>query len=85
MGTSSETSISVSQKEGREKPEERFRRVATRRTKQVLKYLRLLGNTANVGYKHTEGEADAIFSALRKALAETEGKFANVEEENFTL
>lgn len=85
MSTSSEASIPMLQQERKESPEERFRRVATRRTRQALKYLRLLGNTGNQGYKHTQGEVDAIFGALRKALAETEAKFSSVKEQNFTL
>jgi hypothetical protein len=84
MTTSGDGSVSIKQ-EAKETPEQRFRRVATRRTRQTLRCLRLLANTSNQAYKYTQAEADAIFTTLRKALAETEAKFSEVHEETFSL
>lgn len=70
----------------RETPEQRFRRVATRRTRVILRFLRLLGNTANKqAYKFSDRDVEAIFSALAKALDETRAKFVSVDEEEFVL
>ncbi len=79
-------SVAVSQqpKVG-ETPEQKFRRIATRRTRAILKYLRLLGNTAKPHYKFSTHEVDAIFSALKKALADTEARFLIVDEDSFRL
>lgn len=85
MSTSSEEGVLVRQAGTKETPEQRFRRVATRRTRQILKYLRLLGNTANQRYEHTQAEVDGIFSALKKAVVETEAKFSKLHEESFNL
>jgi hypothetical protein len=85
MSTSNEGTVVVKRAPTKEAPEQRFRRVATGRTRQILKYLRLLGNTANQGYKHTQGEAEAIFTTLKKALTETEAKFSELHEQSFRL
>lgn len=85
MSTSNDASVVTGQARAKEMPEQRFRRVATRRTRLILKYLRLLGNTANQGYRHTQAEVDAIFTALNKAVAETEAKFSELREERFNL
>jgi hypothetical protein len=85
MNTSSEGNVLIERAAAKETPEERFRRVATRRTRQILKYLRLLGNTANHGYRHTQGEVDVIFATVKKAVAETEAKFSKLHEQSFNL
>lgn len=70
----------------RETPEQRFRRVATRRVRILLRFFRLLGNTANgQAYEYCEQDVEAIFSALEKALADTKAKFLRVDEEEFAL
>ena len=85
MNTSNEGSVLIKQPRTQETPEQRFRRVATRRTRLILKYLRLLGNTASQNYRHTQGEVDAIFTALKKAVAETEAKFSELDDQGFEL
>jgi len=85
MSTSNDASVLTRQARTKEMPEQRFRRVATRRTRLILKYLRLLGNTANQGYKHTQAEVEAIFTTLKKAVGETEAKFSQLREERFNL
>lgn len=82
------TNVELVQQEAkiRETSEQRFRRVATRRTRLILRYLRLLGNTANrQAYKSSEAEIEAIFSAIEKAVADTKSKFLHVDEEEFAL
>lgn len=85
MSTSNEGDLLIHSTRRKEPPEQRFRRVATRRTRQVLRYLRLLANTANQGYAYTQTEVEAIFSTLKKAIAETEAKFSELHEQSFNL
>ena len=70
-----------------ESPEERFKRLASLRTNQVLNKLRILGNCANRGvYSYTRKDIDKIFSAIEKKAREIKGKFNNPkEDEEFQL
>lgn len=85
MNATSEGVTQHNQDPERETPDARFRRVATRRTRLILKYLRLLGNTSGQGYRHTKQETDAIFTAIRNGLAQAEGKFSPAEDHEFSL
>lgn len=50
-----------------ETAEQRFKRIAGRRTNMVLEYLRLLGNCSNTSnYSYTEEDVGKIFSAIEK-------------------
>lgn len=61
---------------------ERFRRIAERRTNQVLNYLRLLGNTANRStYSYNNDQVEKIFSTIEKRLIETRARFKNASNE----
>lgn len=65
---------------------ERFRRVATRRTNEILKKIRILGNCANKsGYDYTEEEINKIFNTIEKALKESRGKFHFSKNKEFKL
>ena len=56
--------------------QERFHRVAERRTNKILDGLRLLGNTGNKTlYSYTEEEVQKIFSTIERKLIEVKGKF----------
>jgi hypothetical protein len=69
-----------------EKPEERFKRLATMRTNSVLKKLKILGNCANRQvYKYTEKEVDKIFSAIERQVKEIKSKFHFPNEKKFKL
>ena len=69
-----------------EKPEERFKRLATMRTNAVLKKLKTLGNCANRQvYKYTEEEIDKIFSTIERQVKEIKAKFHFPKEEKFKL
>lgn len=55
---------------------ERFRRVATRRTRQVLKDIQRLANCANrSAYEYSDEDTAKIFSAIERELANTRARF----------
>ncbi|MFC1900444.1 hypothetical protein ACFLYN_02510 [Chloroflexota bacterium] len=55
---------------------ERFHRVATRRTNEVLKKLAILGNCANrSAYEYTEDEVNKIFSEIEREVKTTRMRF----------
>jgi len=69
-----------------ETPEERFRRLATARTNEVLRRLKILGNCANRQvYSYSEKDVEKIFSAIERKLRETRAKFYPARDENFRL
>lgn len=69
----------------KESREERFKRIATRRTKQIMRQLRLLGNTAGPNYKRSSHDVETIFAAIRKAVADTEARFSRASDTEFSL
>lgn len=65
---------------------ERFRRVATRRTNDMLNRIRILGNCSNKStYFYTEEDVQKIFSAIEKELRVTRARFANIKKNKFKL
>jgi hypothetical protein len=69
-----------------ETPRNRFKRLATLRTNQILKRLKILGNCANrQAYEYTEQDIEAIFSAIERKVKETKSKFQFPKEEKFRL
>jgi hypothetical protein len=59
-----------------ETAEERFRRLATARTNEILKRLKILGNCSNRQlYSYTEKDIEKIFSAIDRRIKETRAKF----------
>lgn len=66
--------------------EERFRRLATARTNEVLKRLKILGNCANRQvYSYSEKEIEKIFSTVERKVRETRAKFSPGKDEKFRL
>lgn len=60
----------------------RFKRVATRRTKNVLKAIQVLGHCANRhAYDFSERDTQAIFSAIEKQLRVVKSRFYGSEAE----
>lgn len=56
---------------------EKFKRLATYRTNEVLNKLRLLGNLSNKGnYDYSDEEINKIFSAIDSQLKLVKSKFA---------
>jgi len=57
---------------------ERFRRVATRRTNNILEQIRILGNCSNKSsYSYKDEDIQKIFSAIEKELRFVKKKFMN--------
>ena len=65
---------------------ERFRRLATYRTNEVLKRLKILGNCANrSAYEYTEEEINKIFSEIERRAKEIKAKFHFPHNKEFKL
>ena len=70
----------------KETKKERFKRLATHRTKEILKRINILGHCANrSAYEYSEDQIAAIFSVLEKKLKETRNKFNFSARDNFSL
>lgn len=62
--------------ENKEDRKERFLRIATNRTNEVLEKLRILGNCYNKSsYDYNEEDINKIFSAIDKTIKETKARF----------
>jgi hypothetical protein len=67
-------------------PEERFRRLATARTNEVLNRLKILGNCANRQlYAYAEKDVDRICSVIDRRVKEVRAKFHFGKNDNFKL
>ncbi|MEW6675847.1 MAG: hypothetical protein AB1348_07610 [Nitrospirota bacterium] len=65
---------------------ERFKRIASKRTNDILEKIRILGNCANKSsYEYTEEEVNKIFSEIEKHLKLTKAKFLAGKRERFKL
>ena len=59
---------------------ERFLEIAQRRTKQVMRDLRLLGNCGNrSAYEYTDAEVEKIFAAIQRELDLARSRFRTEE------
>ena len=58
-----------------ETKEQRFQRLATKRTQAALQKIRLLGNLSGSSYSYTLEQAEKIVNALRLAVSAVEAKF----------
>jgi hypothetical protein len=68
----------------KETGEERFKRVATRRTNEILNKLRILGNCSNRQvYKYTKEDVDKVFLAIEREVKKIKAKFYFPENEGF--
>ncbi|HNS22729.1 MAG TPA: hypothetical protein PKH24_19665 [Sedimentisphaerales bacterium] len=55
---------------------ERFRRIAEKRTNEIIKKLSLLGNCSNKSaYEYTEQEVGRIFAAIEKEMKHARARF----------
>ena len=73
-----------------ETKEQRFQRLATKRTQAALQKVRLLGNLTGSSYAYTPEQTAQIIGALRAAVDTVEAKFNKVRgtrapETSFTL
>jgi len=65
---------------------ERFRRVAARRTNEILNRIRILGNCSNKSaYLYTDEDIRKIFSAIEGELRAVKAKFGNRKKNKFHL
>ena len=65
---------------------ERFKRIAAKRTNEILEKIRILGNCSNKSsYDYTEEEVNKIFSEIEKQLKLTKAKFLGGRRERFKL
>lgn len=64
----------------------RFKKVATYRTNQVIKYLSLLSNCSNKNnYEYDQSDVNKIFSAIDVALRETKLNYKSKSKDHFKL
>ena len=62
---------------------ERFKRLATHRTSNVLKAIRVLGHCANTSaYEYDSKDVEVIFSAIEKQVRLTKSRFNSVSEKD---
>jgi hypothetical protein len=74
------------EKNSKETREERFKRVATRRTNDILRRIRILGNCSNrSGYAYTDEEVNKVFAVIEKELKTAKSKFVRSEKNSFSL
>ncbi len=69
-----------------ETPEQRFKRLATARTNEILKRIRILGNCSNrQAYSYTEKDVEKIFGAIERQLKQVRSKFHFTRDDKFRL
>jgi hypothetical protein len=84
MGKTNLEGVAVNSRQ--ENSEERFRRLATARTNEVLKKLRILGNCANRQvYGYTEKDVEKIFATIERQVKQVRSKFHFPKKERFKL
>jgi len=65
---------------------DRFRRIASKRTNEILEKIRILGNCSNrSSYEYNEEEVNKIFSEIEKQLKLIKAKFLAEKRERFKL
>lgn len=70
----------------KETRQERFKRIAEKRTNEILEKIRILGNCSNKSsYDYTEEEVNKIFSEIDKQLKLTKARFLSGKRERFKL
>jgi len=69
-----------------EHPRDRFKRLATKRTNDVLHRLKVLGNCSNRSiYQYDEEDIEKIFSEIEHKVREIKAKFHYPKKEGFKL
>lgn len=76
----------ISKKNTDETRENRFKRIATKRTNVIIEKISLLGNCSNrSSYDYTEQEVNKIFSAIDKELKQAKARFTFNRNKTFKL
>ncbi|MBT7896244.1 MAG: hypothetical protein HN564_04535 [Flavobacteriales bacterium] len=61
---------------------ERFKRIATKRTVDIIDKIRILGNTSNKStYEYTEADVAKIFKTIESELKKQKSKFTTKKTE----
>ena len=61
---------------------ERFKRIATKRTVDIIDKIRILGNTSNKStYEYTEADVIKIFKTIESELKKQKSKFTTKKTE----
>ena len=64
-----------------ESKEERFVRVTTKRTNDIIDKIRIIGNCSNRNtYKYTEKDVNKIFKAINDEIKKTKSKFLSKQK-----
>jgi len=72
--------------ENNEQKKAKFKRLASMRTRNVLKKLDVLGNCANrAAYDYSQEDIKKIFSEIDKHVKHTKAKFHFSKDKEFTL
>lgn len=82
--------MSVKRNMPKNKPEEtrgsRFKRIATKRTNDIIKKVSLLGNCSNrSSYDYSEQDINKIFNAIEKELKQSRARFTFNSNKTFKL
>lgn len=65
---------------------DRFKRLASQRTNNVLRAIRILGNCSNrSAYEYTSEEINKIFAEIDRELKETKAQFKPKKSKEFQL
>lgn len=69
-----------------ETKKDKFKRIASLRTRKILDSIRLLGNCSNAStYDYSEEDVKMIFIAIEKDLKRIRSLFTKTKREKFTL
>ena len=64
----------------------RFNRIASKRTNEIIERLRILGNCSNRStYEYTKEDVDKIFNTINQELKDTRAKFSSTKRTKFIL
>jgi hypothetical protein len=65
---------------------ERFNRIASKRTNEIIDKIRILGNCSNKStYEYTAEDIDKIFKIINQELKDSKGKFSSNKQSKFVL
>jgi hypothetical protein len=66
--------------------EQRFKRIAEKRTNDIIRRIRLLGNCSNrSSYDYTDQQVSKIFAAVDKEVKEARARFTYTRRKEFKL
>ena len=69
-----------------ESKNDRFKRLASKRTNEIIYKIRILGNCSNKStYKYSKDDVNKIFKSIEQELREVKSKFTINKKEEFKL